>query len=295
MSRASAKGIDVWRPAAWAGSLFGGLMGLFWSASLWLKGLPPLLAVGMGMASGVSSGLLFALVAVLFLRMPSVRSRYELEEDELLPGERLIDSRLANLVVRPADFGIGDNSVGDLLFLAGLRKRELVGGALHTTNLRLLFKAHRWNRLRGSLSVFLPQITRLEPCARWPYRRVGLLAAGLELEIAAIDRDALLTLIDTARREFGSVELDAMAALQADLAGVAGLQPDRALNAINRAIHRGRQAGDVLEVATGTLAALGGLLASELFDRGLAERWSRRVRGERKPDQPPPACPAPHD
>jgi hypothetical protein len=272
--------MDVWRPARWAGGLFGALMGLFWPATLWFQGQPPLVALGLGAASGLVSGLLFGLIAALFLRAPSVRAQIELDSDELLPGERLLDSRLANLVVKPADFGIGEASLGDLYFLAGMRGREIVGGALHLTNLRLLFKAHRWNRLRGRLSVFLPQIEGCEPRARWPYRRLALQACGLELELAAIDRDGLLALIEAARSDFGPEERGALERLQQQVRERASLQPDRALNAINSLIHRGRQAGDVVELASRPLSALAALIASEAFDRGIAEHWSRRVRNK---------------
>lgn len=268
------------RPALWAGSLFAVGMGPFFSAQLLLSDKPVLLALGLGAAAGLLSGLLFAGLLVAFLRLPRVRAQIELQDADLLPGERVLDSRLANLVVKPADFGLGNFAFGDLLFLAGLRDREIIGGALHTTNLRLLFKAHRLNRLHGKVSVFLPSITALQPTARWPFRRLAVSTRLSRVEFVLSERDAVLALIERARRDYGPAEEALLAPARSALPGIEALAPDRALNALNTVINRGRLASDAAELALTPLAALGGLLASELFDRGLAERWSKAMRRE---------------
>ena len=40
-------------------------------------------------------------------------------------------------------------------------------------------------------------------------------------------------------------------------------------------LHYGRKSQDVVQAAAAPLVAIGSLLASEMFDRTLAERWSR--------------------
>jgi hypothetical protein len=268
------------RPALWAGSLFALGMGVFFIFQQLLDGLPPLRAVGVGLASGLASGVVFAGLLVAFLRLPRVRAQIELQDGDLLPGERVLDSRLANLVVKPDDFGLDSFAFGDLLFLAGLRHREIIGGALHTTTLRLLFKAHRLNRLHGKVSVFLPSITALQPTSRWPFRRLGVATRLSRMEFVLSERDAVLARIEQARRDYGPAEEALLAPARSALPGIEGLAPDRALNALNTVINRSRRAGDAAELALTPLAALGGLLASELFDRGLAERWSKAMRRE---------------
>ena len=268
------------RPALWAGAVFAVGMGVFFCAQLLSDGLPPLRALGIGLAAGVISGLLFAGMLVGFVKLPRVRAQIELQDGDLLPGERVLDSRLANLVVTPADFGLGNFAFGDLLFLAGLRDREIIGGALHVTTLRLLFKAHRFNRLHGKVSIFLPSITALQPTACWPFRRLAVSTRLSRVEFVLSERDAVLALIEQARRDYGPAEEALLAPARSALPGIEGLAPDRALNTLNTVINRGRLAGDAAELALTPLAALGGLLASELFDRGLAERWSKAMRRE---------------
>lgn len=268
------------RPALWAGSFFAIGMGAFFIVRLLLDGVPPLRALGIGLASGLGIGLLFAGLLVAFLRLPRVRAQIELQDGDLLPGERVLDSRLANLVVKPDDFGLDNFAFGDLLFLAGLRNREVIGGALHTTNLRLLFKAHRFNRLHGKVSVFLPNILALQPTARWPFRRLAVSTRLSRMEFVLSERNGVLALIDQARRDYGPAEEALLAPARSALPGIESLAPDRALITLNTVINRGRLAGDAAELALTPLAALGGLLASELFDRGLAERWSRAMRKE---------------
>jgi hypothetical protein len=268
------------RPARWAGGLFAFGMGLFFIVQLLLDGVAPMRALGIGLGAGVVSGLLFAGLLVAFLRLPRVRAQIELQDGDLLPGERVLDSRLANLVVKPADFGLGQFAFGDLLFLAGLRDREIIGGALHLTNLRLLFKAHRFNRLHGKVSIFLPSITALQPTSRWPFRRLAVATRLSRVEFVLSERDSVLATIEQARRDYGAAEEALLAPARSALPGIEALAPDRALNALNTVINRGRLAGDAAELALTPLAALGGLLASELFDRGLAERWSKAMRRE---------------
>jgi hypothetical protein len=261
-----------------AGSLYGGLMGPFFAWLAWSKGSSLTVAALVGLGSALSSGLLFALLILAFLRLRWTRRQIDLDPSELLPGEHLLDSRLANLVVDPRDFGLRPFALGDLMFLAGLHRKEVIGGALHLTDLRLLFKAHRVNRLHGAASVFLPSIQTLELRSRWPFRRLRVSTGLADVEFIASDLDDLHERIEQARAALsasGDVRLEV---LRQRVPDITQLQPQAALNALNSAIHHGRIASDAVQAALTPLAALGGLLASEVFDRGLAQRWGNRMR-----------------
>ena len=86
--------------------------------------------------------------------------------DALLPGEKLLATRPANLM-----FGFEvDAKLADghpLLMFAKLvpllAKARSLGGKLHLTTYRLYFATHRLNSTRGTCSIFLPTIVYDEP------------------------------------------------------------------------------------------------------------------------------------
>lgn len=261
-----------------AGSLYGALMGPFFAWLAWSKGSSITVAALLGLGSAIGSGRLFALLILAFLRLGWTRRQIELDPTDLLPGERLLHSGLANLVLDPRDFGLRPFALGDLMFLAGLQRKEVIGGALHLTDLRLLFKAHRANRLHGAASIFLPSIQTLERRSRWPFRRLRVSTDLVDVEFIASELDDLRQRIEQARAALPAIDDARLAALRQRVPDIAQLQPQAALNALNSAIHQGRVASDAMQAALTPLTALGGLLASEVFDRSLAQRWAERMR-----------------
>lgn len=82
----------------------------------------------------------------------------------LLDGERLLHTSKANAVIVPSDYGLSRFAADDLLPLVGLAGREAIGGHLSVTSLRLVFVAHRFNRLKGSTSI---PLTTIEDARTW--------------------------------------------------------------------------------------------------------------------------------
>ena len=99
------------------------------------------------------------------------------DEADCLDGERLLVSKAANLIVRPSDFGLSRFAADGLLWTVGMKNKEAIGGKLHLTSYRLLFKAHGVNRLVGQLSLFLPQINTVQDTSRLLVRRVSVKTA----------------------------------------------------------------------------------------------------------------------
>jgi hypothetical protein len=266
------------RAAGLSGVLFGAAMAPFYAWQQWSLGLAPGFALLLGLLAGVGSGLAFGGLTWAFLRTRWVRAQIDLQPQDLLPGERLLASRLANLVVDPARFGLRPFVFGDLGFLLGMKGKEVVGGALHLTNLRLLFKTHRLNRLHGAVSLFLPSIVAVEESRLLVMRRLRLRTESMQLEFNLLDVEGLRTPVECARADFGADEQAALAKLQQQLDGLDTLKPDAAIDRINTVLHYGRKSQDVVQAAAAPLVAIGSLLASEVFDRTLAERWSRWLR-----------------
>lgn len=126
---------------------------------------------------------------------------------ELLDGERVVGRWKSNAVVIPGDCGLSDFGVGDLLPLVGMAGREAIGGHLHVTNMRVAFKAHALNRLRGVLSVPLPSITSCERFRRGVSFGVQVHTAMSSYEFVNWSQGAVLRAVETARRAVGPAEL----------------------------------------------------------------------------------------
>ena len=81
-----------------------------------------------------------------------------LQDSDLLPGEHMILSKAANAIVSLRETGIAKYGLAELMIEMGMRDADGIGGKAHLTNFRILFKSHFFNRVRGSFSVFLPNV-----------------------------------------------------------------------------------------------------------------------------------------
>jgi hypothetical protein len=105
-----------------------------------------------------------------------------LSHSELLPGEQVVLSKRANAAVRPTDYGLERFPFGRYLGLVGMKDLEAIGGKLHLTTARLMFKAHSLNRVGGSMSIFLPSIREAADASRFVNRKVRIETASQQFE-----------------------------------------------------------------------------------------------------------------
>jgi hypothetical protein len=172
-------------------------------------------------------------------RDPAEESRWQVSlerevavaEARLLQGERRLFKCAANAVIFPSEHGLSQFAADQLLPLVGLPDQEAIGGSLHVTTLRLIFAAHRFNRLSGSISTPLPVIQEVR---RW---RAGL-AVGVEVSTPVASqryvtwsRTQLLSAIQKAQVAFGPAEEAQLSSLR-DL--LAGWDINRAAETLNK-------------------------------------------------------------
>jgi hypothetical protein len=82
-----------------------------------------------------------------------------LTDDDLLPGEHWIRTKLANMVISVKEYGLSRFAFDKYMGLVGMKGREAIGGNAHLTNYRIIFKSHGINRVRGTHSILLPNVT----------------------------------------------------------------------------------------------------------------------------------------
>jgi hypothetical protein len=94
-----------------------------------------------------------------------------IEAADLYPGEEVIVSKPANSVISIQDYGLGRLSMkshgvtvpcDQLMSLIGFKGQEAIGGKLHLTSYRLIFKSHPINRVKGQFSILLPTVEDLQ-------------------------------------------------------------------------------------------------------------------------------------
>lgn len=95
-----------------------------------------------------------------------------LADDALLPGERVVLTKRANAIVRASDYGLGHFPFGKYMSVVGMSGREGIGGEVHLTSSRLIFKSHALNRLKGTFSIFLPSINTARDTSQLVMRKV---------------------------------------------------------------------------------------------------------------------------
>jgi hypothetical protein len=146
-------------------------------------------------------------------------------EKSLLPGEEIGLSKLANLWVRPSEYGLSEFA------FAVTGDSEAIGGKAHLTNYRLIFAAHGINRLQGIHSIFLANVRQV---------RKGWTSLHVETETREYDfvmwfNRRFYEAIERERQAFGPKELRRLQSLvQDNLPAVSkGLQANELANAIN--------------------------------------------------------------
>ncbi len=82
-----------------------------------------------------------------------------LTDNDLLPGERWLRTKFANMVLSVKEYGLSRFAFDKYMGLVGMAGQEAIGGKAHLTNYRIIFKSHAINRVRGSHSILLPNVT----------------------------------------------------------------------------------------------------------------------------------------
>jgi hypothetical protein len=81
-----------------------------------------------------------------------------LTDDDLLPGERHVMTKFANMIISIKENGLTRFAFDDYMHLVGMKGKEAIGGKAHLTNYRIIFESHYFNRVRGKHSIFLHNV-----------------------------------------------------------------------------------------------------------------------------------------
>ena len=137
---------------------------------------------------------------------PREESWLRVSQDELLEGEKLILSKNANAVIKRSDYDLNELTPGIdfLLRYFGMNGTEAIGGRLHLTNYRLIFKSHPVNRVTGKFSVFLTTIKDVEDTSVFVSKKIAISTQTQRFEFVVWGIPQLIAAIESAKNNIDS-------------------------------------------------------------------------------------------
>ena len=129
-----------------------------------------------------------------------------LPDGVLLPGESILYTKRANAIVHPTDYGLGRFPFDKYMGLVGMKGREGVGGSLYLTTVRLIFRSHAFNRVRGTFNIFLPSIQQTFDTSQLAVRKVRVVTASQDYEFVMWGIPNFLALLTAQRAEAAKMD-----------------------------------------------------------------------------------------
>jgi hypothetical protein len=197
-------------------------------------------------------------------------------DSDLLQGERLLLSKFANAIIRPADYHLSRFAADDLLWLVGMKDKEAIGGKLHLTTYRLLFRSHAANRLTGEFELFLPAVLAVRDASYLWTRKFAIDTAATHQEFIIWGIRRFVEATDAARAALTAESLATIRESVLARGTTLALKTQDGVEFANQVFAGVRKIAEASELVDNPLKAIAFMAARELFDDTLAERWDAR-------------------
>jgi len=205
----------------------------------------------------------------------------KLKEADLLPGERLIKSKGCNSIISVSEAGLTRFAADKYMWAVGMKGKEAIGGNIHLTNYRLLFKSHKLNRVTGKVSIFLPVIRDVQNTSRLVVRQMSVCTDATELKFIIWGIPKFMAAIEQARTELMASDysqLGQYATEYFDRCGD-GMEIFGGLEQINQAFLAGKGVTDLVRAATNPWQAASAMITDELVKRIHTDPINKRMSG----------------
>ena len=202
----------------------------------------------------------------------------EITQADLLSDEKITLSKNANVVIKLTDYGLSKFAFDKYMWAVGMKGKESIGGMIHLTNYRLIFKSHNINRLKGKFSIFLHTINTIRDTSFLITKKVSVGTKLSEFSFVIWGIPAFIKEVESARNKL--TENDLMRLQNEILTNYEkcgeGLVIFGGLEKLNKIFLAGGKAQQLFELATNPLEAMGAMALEELFDRGVVEPWQKK-------------------
>ena len=128
--------------------------------------------------------------------------------EDLLPDEKLLLSKNSNAVIALSDYGLSQFAFDKYMWVVGMKNKEAIGGKLHLTNYRLIFKSHSINRLTGTFSIILPAITQIQDSSFLMTRKMSVDTRFNRFDFVIWGVADLIKQIEQAQKEFSEDDFE---------------------------------------------------------------------------------------
>jgi hypothetical protein len=85
----------------------------------------------------------------------------------------------------------------------GFPAKEAIGGKIHLTNFRLIFKSHPFNRCTGTLSIWLPTIHDIRDTSSLRVKKCCVSTSSQDMEFVLFGAQSFVEVVKSARELFG--------------------------------------------------------------------------------------------
>lgn len=135
-----------------------------------------------------------------------------------------------------------------------MKGKEAIGGKLYLTNYRILFKAHRLNRLSGKFSIALPTIQSLKDTSRLLAKRMEVGTGTQMFEFVVWGIPELIKAVQGARDGLAPAQVEELRTAAVENYGKfgKGLKVVEGIEAMNKGLLVGRKLSELAKLATGT-------------------------------------------
>lgn len=231
---------------------------------------------------GVGGGLFFGLFIYLFSKSKVIKSQVQIEEDYLVSGEIIIESQPASLIIEPKKFGLRKFAFDDLLWLIGMKNKETIGGEFYLTNFRVIFKSHRLNRVKGTISIFLSSIIDVKNSSNKLVKKIKLTTENCEVEVILNRINYWKEIIIANSRQVDSN-------VNAELVDLVikfpdkftdGLREDKTINKINNILLIGRSVEVGAKLVLNPIGGIGSIFINEFLRKKMSPEKIEKLLGE---------------
>jgi hypothetical protein len=190
-----------------------------------------------------------------------------IDQDDLLSGEKVVLSKGANAIIKIDEHGLSRFAFDQLMWTVGMKGKEAIGGKLHLTNYRLIFKSHAVNRLKGKFSIFLPTIQDVKDVSFLITKKIAVMTQTQRFEFVVWGIPELISAIESTRNNLNPQQTEFLrtAAVANYQKCGEGLKIFRAMEAVNVGILTVQKIQKFVEMAQSPIEASSILNLLELF------------------------------
>ena len=208
--------------------------------------------------------------------------------EDLFPDEKLILSKNSNAVIALSDFGLSKFAFDKYMWVVGMKNKEAIGGKIHLTNYRLIFKSHSINRLKGTFSILLPAVTGIHNSSFLMTRKMSIDTRFNRFDFVVWGVADFIKTIQQAQEQFTEEDFHQLRShiVNSYAQFGNGLEIVGGAERLNQLLSLGDGAYELFELAADPFQAIGLMMLEELFDQSMADKWQTYFEGPEFDNEP---------